>query len=198
MAKRVCITVFVLLLVLVAAGCGPAPTAAPAPAEEAEPAEPAEAEPVTLRFWTHQNEAFTRAYEGLIAAYQEQHPNVTITLESFDYDACIQTLQTSMPAGEADIIVLFGTWTSSYAERLMPVREDAIPLRGGGAVYGAAKRLRGEWHAYGLPQEFNVSTAACSNRRCARTPVSPTRRSGDDGRRVADAQKQCSATTRTP
>ena len=42
-------------------------------------AKPAAQGPVTLRLWTHANNAFNTGYDGLIAAYQAEHPNVTIT-----------------------------------------------------------------------------------------------------------------------
>ena len=59
---------------------------------------------------------------AIIAAYEAAHPNVDIQLENFDYELYLQTLQTAMPAGEeADILQLFGTWTSQYYERLAPV-----------------------------------------------------------------------------
>ena len=115
-------------------------------------------EKVTLRFWTHTNNAFNAGYDALITAYQTEHPNVTITRESFEYDLYLQTLQTAMPAGEeADIIQLFGTWTSQYFERLAPVPAEVMSVEkakelfyaapvGGFIVNGAL---------YGFPQEFN-------------------------------------------
>src|SRR5688572_20363296 len=116
------ILTMLLTLSLVAAQCGgdaPAPAeepAAEAPAQEeaAEEAPAAEGETIELRLWMHQNPAFIQANEELINRFQAEHPNVTIKLESFEYDVFIQTLQTSMPAGtEADIIEMFGTWTCS-------------------------------------------------------------------------------------
>jgi ABC-type glycerol-3-phosphate transport system substrate-binding protein len=84
-------------------------------------------EPVVLRMWVHTNNAFIAGYEPLIAAYESAHPNVDIQLENFDYELYLQTLQTAMPAGEeADILQLFGTWTSQYYERLAPVPSARI------------------------------------------------------------------------
>ncbi len=123
----------------------------------AKPAAPAEK--VTLRFWTHTNNAFNAGYDALIKAYQEQHSNVTINRESFDYELYLQTLQTAMPAGEeADIIQLFGTWTSQYYERLVPVPLDVMTVeQAKQTFYGAPVggfTVNGK--LYGLPQEYNM------------------------------------------
>ncbi|RIK20827.1 MAG: hypothetical protein DCC51_07020, partial [Anaerolineae bacterium] len=104
-----------LLLVLGLVACGggtnaPAQPTQPAADSGAEDSGAAESEsiatePVSLRIWTHQNNAFNAAYQTQIDAYMAANPNVTITLETFDYDTYIQTLQTSIPAGtEADIV----------------------------------------------------------------------------------------------
>ena len=114
--------------------------------------------PVTLRLWTHANNAFNTGYDALIAAYQAEHPNVTIQRESFDYELYLQTLQTAMPAGEeADILQLFGTWTSQYYERLAPVPEDVMTLADAQEIFYAAP-IGGyviDGKLYGFPQEFN-------------------------------------------
>jgi multiple sugar transport system substrate-binding protein len=88
-------------------------------------------EQVELRLWMHQNPSFIQANEEIIRRFEESHPNVTIKLESFEYDLFIQTLQTSMPAGtEADIIEMFGSWVCSYADggRLAEVSDTIISL----------------------------------------------------------------------
>ena len=121
-------------------------------------AKPAAQGPVTLRLWTHANNAFNTGYDGLIAAYQAEHPNVTITRESFDYELYLQTLQTAMPAGEeADILVLFGTWISQYFERLAPVPEKVMTIADAQKIFYAAP-IGGyivNNKLYGFPQEFN-------------------------------------------
>jgi multiple sugar transport system substrate-binding protein len=161
MKKRVLLGVLVVLLALSLAACGPGAAETPAPVEEEAPAEEAPAEeaaPVSLRLWTHQNPAFNAGYEALIEAYQSANPNVTITLETFEYDTYIQTLATAMPASEeADILQLFGTWTSEYAERLAPVPEDVMTLAEAQDVYYAAPvgGFTVDGVLYGLPQEFN-------------------------------------------
>jgi len=124
-----------------------------------EAAAPAEGETVALRLWTHQNNAFNAGYEALIEAYMKENPNVEITLETFEYDLYIQTLQTSMPAGEeADILQIFGTWTSEYAERLAPAPESVMTVaEAEDTFYGApVGDFIVDGKLYGLPQEFNL------------------------------------------
>jgi len=152
--KKHVFSALALLLILSLVGCArptTAPTTVPTPA-----AKPPEK--VALRMWAHQNEAFNMGYEALIEAYEKAHPNVDITLETFEYDLYIQTLATAMPAGEeADILQLFGTWTSEYAERLAPVPEDVMTLAKAQELFYSAP-IGGfvvDGRLYGLPQEFN-------------------------------------------
>lgn len=139
----------VVILGLVA--CSPTAEPADTPAESGD-------EKISLRMWTHQNPAFNAGYEALIAAFEAENPNIDITLETFDYETYLQTLQTSMPAGEeADIVQLFGTWTAEYAERLAPLPADVLSLEEAQALYYAAP-IGGyivDGVLYGLPQEFN-------------------------------------------
>ena len=107
-----------------------------------------------VRMWAHTNNAFIAGYETLIAAYEAEHPDVDIQLEHFDYELYLQTLQTAMPAGEeADIIQLFGTWTSQYYERLAPVPAGGDDARAGPAdiLCSSDRRLCRRWRAVWLP-----------------------------------------------
>ncbi len=154
MKRHILFSILAALLILSLAACG-----APATEEatEAPPSEPSE-ETISLRMWAHQNEAFNVGYEALINAYMEANPNVEITLETFEYDTYIQTLQTAMPAGEeADIMQLFGTWTSEYAERLSPAPDHIMTVSQAKDLFYAAP-IGGfivDGVLYGLPQEFN-------------------------------------------
>jgi multiple sugar transport system substrate-binding protein len=111
-----------------------------------------------VRFWVHTNNAFNAGYNTLITAYESEHPNVDIQLENFDYDLYLQTLQTAMPAGEeADILQLFGTWTSQYYERLAPVPAELMTIEQARQTFYAAP-IGGfivNGVLYGMPQEFN-------------------------------------------
>lgn len=115
----------------------------------------AQDEPVTLRLWAHQESNFNTATQALIDAYTALHPNVTITMETFEYDLFIQTLQTALPAGDnADILALFGSWTCSYADRLAPMPDGLVDT----AVFfdAAVGGYVCDDQVYGLPQEFNM------------------------------------------
>jgi multiple sugar transport system substrate-binding protein len=121
------------------------------------------ADKVTVRFWAHFNEAFNDSYLALFEKYQKAYPNVEITLEHFDYDTYIQTLQTAFPAGEeADIMQMFGTWVKSYSGRLSPVPADILTIEDANAKILAAT-LGGyiiDGGFYGIPQEYNVEYGA--------------------------------------
>ncbi len=120
-------------------------------------------EAVTVRIWTHQNNAFNDGLQEIADAYMAENPNVTIEFETFDYDTYIQTLQTALPAGtEADILQMFGTWTCSYADNLAPTPEDVISLDEAENVFFPAP-LQGyvcDNTLYGLPEEFNIEYGA--------------------------------------
>lgn len=114
---------------------------------------------VTLRLWAHQEAAFNSGTQALIDAYMAEHPNVTIEMETFEYELYIQTLQTAMPAGdEADILGLFGSWTCSYSDRLAPMPEGLVDT----SLFFEATMdgyTCGD-QVYGLPQEFNMEYGA--------------------------------------
>ncbi len=163
-----------LLTMMFATACGggaaapsPADGAAPAETEGGEAAAPEASgeEAVTIRLWTHQNDAFNEGYQALADAYMAQNPNVTIALETFDYDTYIQTLQTALPAGtESDVLQMFGSWVCSYAEggNLAAVPDSVIskadaeaaifPAQIGGYLCNDV--------LYGVPQEFNIEYGA--------------------------------------
>jgi len=127
MNRRVLTLLLSGLLILGMAGCRPSTGASP------------EAGAVTLRLWVHQNPTFEAGYQALIDAYHQAHPNVTITMETFDYSTYIQTLQTAMPAGEeADIVQMFGTWVCGYAGRLAPAPADVMTVEQAQQLYYAA------------------------------------------------------------
>jgi multiple sugar transport system substrate-binding protein len=111
-----------------------------------------------VRMWVHTNNAFIAGYETIISAYETEHPDVDIQLENFDYELYLQTLQTAMPAGEeADILQLFGTWTSQYYERLAPVPTDVMTIDEAQSIFYGAP-IGGfivDGTLYGFPEEFN-------------------------------------------
>ncbi len=158
-----------LLLVLLLVACGGGTETDDAADSDSASSESTDAgtsgDDVTVRLWTHQNDAFNNGYQSLAEAYMAANPNVTIELETFDYDTYIQTLQTSLPAGtEADVLQMFGSWVCSYAEggNLAAVPENVVslsdaqdaifPAQIGGYTCGG--------QLYGIPQEFNIEYGA--------------------------------------
>lgn len=120
-------------------------------------------EAVTVRVWTHQNNAFNDGLQAIADDYMAENPNVTIEFETFDYDTYIQTLQTAMPAGtEADVLQMFGTWTCSYVDNLAAVPDDVLSLSDAESAFFAAP-LQGyvcNKTLYGMPEEFNIEYGA--------------------------------------
>jgi multiple sugar transport system substrate-binding protein len=168
MKKKFLFMVSLLIIASLAlAACGGAAPVTEAPAmgdETASVAEPP-AEVVSLRVWTHQNDAFNTGLQELADAYSAEHPNVTINFETFDYDTYIQTLQTALPAGtEADILQMFGSWVCSYAEggNLAQVPEDVLTMgQAQEAIFPA--QMAGyvcDEKLFGIPQEFNIEYGA--------------------------------------
>lgn len=160
MSKRflTILSLIILASMLLAACGGGEATTEPAAPSEGEPAT-GSGEKTVVRMWVHTNNAFIAGYEALIAAYESEHPDVDIQLENFDYELYLQTLQTAMPAGEeADIIQLFGTWTSQYYERLAPMPAEVMTLEQAQEIFYAAP-IGGfviDGVLYGFPQEFNM------------------------------------------
>jgi len=117
----------------------------------------------TITVWTHTNKSFNKAYQELGAAYMAENPDATIEFETFDYDAYIQTLQTSLPAGnEADILQMFGSWTCSYADNLSTVPEDVSTVKEAEEAFfpGPLGGYQCDDRLYGMPQESNVEYGA--------------------------------------
>jgi multiple sugar transport system substrate-binding protein len=175
MKRTTLISVLILALLLAAcAGAAPsaapttggaAPTAAggasPTTAAAAPTTAPSSGEKVTLKLWSHQNAAFQKGNDEIIAKFKAQNPNIDVVYETFEYELYIQTLQTSMAAGtEADVIEIFGTWTCSYANggRLMEVPADVMTYEQAKELYYQAP-LDGYYcndKLYGMPHEFNL------------------------------------------
>jgi len=143
-----------LVLSMILAACGGGATETATGGEQPEGGEGQ----TVVRMWAHTNTAFIAGYEALIAAYEAEHPDVDIQLEHFDYELYLQTLQTAMPAGEeADLLQLFGTWTSQYYERLAPVPPEVMTLEQAQEIFYSAP-VGGyvvDGTLYGFPQEFN-------------------------------------------
>lgn len=165
MPQRFLTVLSVLLVAAILAACGgssaPAGTAPDAGAAATTDSGAASGEKITLRVWSHQNLAFIKANEQMIAKFMEQNPNIEVKYEQFEYDQFLQNLQTSMQAGtEADVIEMFGSWVCSYATggRLAPMPEDVMSYSQAQDLFYSAP-LDGYYcdgKLYGLPNEFNL------------------------------------------
>ncbi len=150
--------VFVLFsLVLAACGGGAAPaTEAPAGGEPA-----TGDEKVEIRVWGHQAPAFNEADQKIFDEFMKQNPNVTIKYETFPWDVFIQTIQTSLPAGNtADVILIPGGYTCRYAAggQLLAVPAEVMTLAQAQELFYAAP-LGGQTcdgKLYGFPAEYNL------------------------------------------
>jgi multiple sugar transport system substrate-binding protein len=121
----------------------------------------ASGEKIQLRVWSHQNLAFIKANEEIIAKFMEQNPDIEVTYEQFEYSQFLQNLQTSMQAGtEADVIEMFGSWVCSYAAggRLAEMPPEVMDYTRAQELFYSAP-LDGYYcdgKLYGLPNEFNL------------------------------------------
>jgi len=90
MLRRIFVLTITLLLVSMLAACAQA-TPAPSEGEPAQPEveaeEPEQMEPITLRFMSGETDPpSVEAYNEIFAAYEAEHPNVTIELELINAD----------------------------------------------------------------------------------------------------------------
>lgn len=146
------LSVFVMASMLLSS-CG----GGEAPATDA----PASDEKIELRVWGHQAPAFNAADQAMFDAFTAQNPNVTIKYETFPWDVFIQTIQTSLPAGNtADVILIPGGYTCRYASggQLLEVPADVLTLDAAKEMFYAAP-LGGQTcdgKLYGFPAEYNI------------------------------------------
>ena len=115
----------------------------------------------TLTFWTHNDEdSWNESYQGIVDAYMEAHPDVTINIEAFPYDEYESKVQTALMSkeGGADIYELWGGWCVDFvpsgALEQLPedvekeVRDECYPN-----TYGT---LENDGKLFGLPLEYNI------------------------------------------
>jgi multiple sugar transport system substrate-binding protein len=115
----------------------------------------------TIRVWAHQNNSFNAAVQASIDSFVAENPGVEVKLETFPWDVFIQTIQTSIPAGNtADIIQIPGGYTCRYAlgGQLLEVPADVLTLEQAQEAFFAAP-LGGQTcdgKLYGFPAEYNI------------------------------------------
>ncbi len=153
-----------LAAALLVSACGSSTPAAdqPTAAPDAQPTEAAPGgEAIELRVWGHQAPAFNAANQAMFDEFQKQNPNVTIKYETFPWDVFIQTIQTSLPAGNtADVILIPGGYTCRYATggQLLEVPANVVSLADAQNMFYAAP-LGGQTcdgKLYGFPAEYNI------------------------------------------
>jgi multiple sugar transport system substrate-binding protein len=154
------------------AACGQAPAPAQPPvaqetpaAAEAPAAEQPSAEKTTIRLWSHQNPSFIAANEATNAKYVEQHPEVEIKYENFDYGLFIQTIQTAMAAqNEADVMEMFGSWVPAYTKggTIAEAPADVMTYAQAQDLFYAAPLdgYQRDGKLYGFPNEYNLENGA--------------------------------------
>lgn len=195
--------VLIVLLSLLLAACGapaaqtPSGPAAQTPSgNEAQPAQPSSGEKIEIRVWGHQAPAFNEAKQKLFNDFMAQNPNVVIKYETFPWDVFIQTIQTSLPAGNtADVILLPGGYTCRYASggQLLEVPADILTVEKAQELFYAAP-IGGQicdGKLYGFPAEYNLEYGGAYVNQTffaeAGLPYPPQWKTWEDV--VADAQK---------
>lgn len=155
------LTLFALVLTACGGAKGPAPTEAQATPASAEQQGGGSGETVQIRLWGHQAPAFNKAIQKLIADFMAENPGVTVKYETFPWDVFIQTIQTSLPAGNvADVVLLPGGYTCRYARggQLSEVPAEVLTLEQAQEIFYAAP-LGGQvcdGKLYGIPAEYNL------------------------------------------
>jgi multiple sugar transport system substrate-binding protein len=115
----------------------------------------------TIRMWSHQNNSFNAATQAAIDSFMAENPGVEVKLETFPWDVFIQTIQTSIPAGNtADVIQIPGGYTCRYAlgGQLLEVPGDILTLEAAQEAFFSAP-LGGQTcdgKLYGFPAEYNL------------------------------------------
>ncbi|MCQ2547052.1 MAG: extracellular solute-binding protein [Clostridia bacterium] len=114
-----------------------------------------------ITFWTHNDEpTWNESYQNVVDSYMEEHPDVTINIESFPYDEYESKVQTALMSDEggADIYELWGGWAVDFAPAgvLEPVPDelqDEVIEESYPNTYGS---LMSDDVLYGIPLEFNI------------------------------------------
>lgn len=108
------IAISLVLIILVVACVQPTPVS---PEQEQPAATQAPAEPVTVSYWHTMSDPEVEALEQVIAAFEEQHPNIHIAPTRYAYDDFKSALLTSIAGGEApDTARLDIIWVPEFAE----------------------------------------------------------------------------------
>ncbi|WP_253913285.1 extracellular solute-binding protein [Pseudoruegeria sp. HB172150] len=88
------------------------------------------AQAVEIEYWQYFYDARVKAMEQLIETFQEQNPDITVTMTTFPYDDYRTKVAAAIPAGEGpDVVQLFYGWLNDYvaADLIQPLPADAFP-----------------------------------------------------------------------
>jgi ABC-type glycerol-3-phosphate transport system substrate-binding protein len=120
----------------------------------AQPTKVAVTEPVTIRFMTAETDPpSVAAYEEIIASFEAENPNVTISLELINPDDLNTKLPASLAVGEPPHIAQCDQYVvpEFVAEgHLVPV-DDAIDAAGGPEAFYPGSLLDIDGHVYNVP-----------------------------------------------
>ncbi len=115
---------------------------------------------IVLKYWTHLETPWNISNDKLIAAFQDEFPNIKIEVEAFPYDDFEQKVQTSLisKSGGADIYELWGGWAYEYANTgvFSPVPDELINDLIGDCYEPVLGAFEYNGSYYGVPMEFNA------------------------------------------
>ncbi|WP_185804204.1 extracellular solute-binding protein [Pontivivens nitratireducens] len=84
---------------------------------------------VEIEYWQYFFDARVEAMEQLIASFEEENPDITVTMTHFPYADYRTKVAAAIPAGEGpDVVQLFYGWLNDYIEAslIQPLPTDAF------------------------------------------------------------------------
>jgi multiple sugar transport system substrate-binding protein len=88
------------------------------------------AQAVEIEYWQYFFDARVEAMEQLIESFEEQNPDITVTMTHFPYADYRTKVAAAIPAGEGpDVVQLFYGWLNDYvaADLIQPLPADMFP-----------------------------------------------------------------------
>lgn len=159
------ISLLAFLSLAIANACAPAAPSAPSAEQSNIAAQQqrvdSDSKKIIIRVWGHQNNSFNKAHRDIFEEFMKENPEVEVKFETFPWDVFIQTIQTSLPAGQvADVIEMPGGMGLRFAKggQLLEVPEQVVTLERAKELFFEAP-LGGyiyQGKLYGLPIEFNL------------------------------------------
>ena len=114
-----------------------------------------------ITFWAHIDEdTWNMSDEAMIAAFQDEYPDIIVEREAFPYDDFEQKVMTSFmsKSGGADIYKMWGGWAVDYASTgvFAPVPSEFIADLKDDCYEPVLGALEYDGNYYGVPLEFNA------------------------------------------